>query len=417
MTQLFVKRNFKAVSLLTIFTFAFYMVAAVVLVNGVSAATITSASDTMSRLQVSVVDVEHTIVFTPVTAINQDDGVQYTLASAFGDTDLDVADYSISQGTGGTACASWTEVTYVPANDVIQFECDTVGAAGTGPITLTITTDLDNPATAASYEIGITTYDLGADTNFGGVDDVVEDTGEVEVSILDDDTVNITGFIDTFITFDIDTSEVDEDCDAAGGTTPCDSHGGSSDNSGYVVDLGELNTSSVNDSGDSVVHADSLAGSINYIWFDTSTNADGGVVVTVLSLVGENDVDGTPDNTISALEGPGTNEIRSVAAGAATAIAAGDGLYGLAFAADDTGVNTVVSGSAATIAAFYDQSAAGEFGPIPSDPGGGTPATIFSSTGPLDQSRTQFEVAASPDATDGTGTYTDELTFIATATF
>lgn len=415
--NLFVKRNFQAVSLLTIFTFAFYMIAAVVLVNGVSAATITDASDTMSRLEVSVVDVEHTIVFTPVGTIDEDDGIQYTIDSAFGDTDLDIADYSISQAAGGTPCAAWTEVAYIPANDVIQFECDTVGAAGSGAVTLTITTDLDNPATAASYEIGITTYDLGADTDFGGGDDVVEDTGEVEVPILDDDTVNVTGFIDTFITFDIDTSETDEDCDAAGGAAPCDSHGGSTDDAGYVVDLGELNTSSVNDSGDSVVHADGLSGDINYIWFDTSTNADGGVVVTVLSLVGENDVDGTPDTTISALEGPGTNEIRSVAAGAATAIAAGDGVYGLAFAADDTGVNTVVTGSAATMAANYDQSAAGEFGPIPSDTGGGSPATIFSTTGPLDQSRTQFEVGASPDATDGTGTYTDELTFIATATF
>lgn len=412
------RRNFRALSLLTIFSFAFNMFAAFVLVGSASAAPITSASNTMSRLQVSVVDVEHEIVFTPGTAILENTGVAITIASAFGDTDLDVTDYSISQGAGGTACSTWTEVAYVPANDVMQFICTDAAANGTGPITVEITQDLDNPATAASYEFGLFTYDLGDDDAFGGAGanaDTVVDTGEVEVSIVDDDTVNVTGYIDTFITFDIDTADTDVDCDAAGGVAPCDSHSTAGDEAGYVVSLGEMNTSAVNNSGDSVLHADGLTGTVNYIWFDLSTNADGGAVVTVISYYGENDQDGTPSNALSALEGPGTNEIRSVPAATETEITAGDGLYGLAWLTG--GVNTVATGTAATISADYDQTGGATFyGSVPSSVGG-TPASIFSSTAPLDQSRTQFVVAASPDATDGTGTYNDELTFIATATF
>ena len=418
MQKLFNKQYFSTVSLLTVVSLVMYMFAAVLLVR-VQAAAITSASDTMSRLEVSVVDVEHTIVFTPTTAINQDDGVQITIDSAFGDASLDIADYSISQAAGGTPCASWTENAYVPANDVIQFECDTVGAAGTGAITIAITTDLDNPGSAGSYAFTIETYDLGADTNFAGGDDTLEDSGAAGVAIVDDDTVNVTGYINEFLTFDIDTADTNVDCDAAGGASPCDSHSGVTDSAGYVVSLGLLDPTdaAVNDSGDAgVLHQDGNTGTINYIWFDTSTNATSGVAVTVLSYVGENDVDGTPTNTVSALEGPGTDEIRSVDAGD-TVISDGSGLYGIAFAADDTGTNTVNSGSAATIAADYDQDAAAEFGRVPSDTGGGSPLTIFSSTGALDGSRVQFEVAADPDASDGAGTYTDELTFVATATF
>ncbi|MFQ5493525.1 MAG: hypothetical protein ACE5DX_05195 [Candidatus Dojkabacteria bacterium] len=283
----------------------------------------------------------------------------------------------------GTA-ANWTNS---DAAGTIRFVYGSA-AGGTNRVT--------NP-TAGQYEIQLS-------HNSG------ESTGEIEVPVVDDDTVNVTGFIDAFVTFDIDTSEVDEDCDVAGGVTPCDSHGGATDNTGYVVDLGEMNTSAVNDSGDTVIHADGVSGAVNYIWFDTSTNANGGVAVTVLSNTGSY----SGNTALSALEGPGVNEIESVAAEAV--ISTGGGKYGLAFATDDTGTNTVVSGSAATISTAYDQNAAATFGVVPAS-AGGTAATILSSSGALDQSRVQFEVGASPDAGNGTGTYTDEMTFIATATF
>ena len=36
---------------------------------------------------------------------------------------------------------------------------------------------------------------------------------------------------------------------------------------------------------------------------------------------------------------------------------------------------------------------------------------------PMFGGRLEMEVAAAPDVNDGTGTYTDELTFVATSTF
>jgi len=366
----------------------------------INASDITSISDTLSRLQISVADVTHSIKFTPTTAINQDDGVQITITSNFSDTSLDIADYSIVQGAGGTPCAAWTEVVYVPANDVIQFECDTVGAAGTGEITVSITTDLDNPSAAAEEEFLIETYDLGADTDFGGGDDTLEDSGGLSIPIVDDDTVNLTGYLDTVLTFDLDTTETDEDCDAAGGSGPCDSHGGASDNSGYVVSVGQLSISSVNDSGTSVLHSDGLNGVINSVWFDIETNASGGAAVTVVSLR-------------EALYMDGSNQIPDVTDGSEQQITAGSGLYGLNVQSGFT--NSTTSGTIVVDDDCDCDSGDTYFCDV-SD--GGTPIEIFNTnSAPVDDGRLQFGVGTSPDISDGTGTYTDELTFVATATF
>jgi hypothetical protein len=364
------------------------------------AASLSSVSDTLNRLQISIADVTHTMRFTPPTAINQDDGVQITIPAAFGDASLGVADYSITQGAGGTPCAAWTENAYVPANDVMQFECDTVGAAGTGQITVAITVDLDNPATVGEYEFLVETYDLGADGNFAGGDDVLEDNGYFSVPIVDDDTVNVTAYIDTYITFDIDTVTTDSDCDAAGGVTPCDTHGGATDNTGYVVSLGELATATVNDSGDSVLHADSVTGAINSIWFDIETNAASGAAVTVVSLR-------------EALFMDGSNSIPDVATGSEQQITAGSNLYGINV--PSTATNSATVGSI-IVHDDCDADSGNDYYCDVSD--GGTPIQIFTTNSlPIQAGRVQWEVAASPSITTSVGTYTDELTFVATATF
>jgi hypothetical protein len=49
---------------------------------------------------------------------------------------------------------------------------------------------------------------------------------------------------------------------------------------------------------------------------------------------------------------------------------------------------------------------------------GGVPIVIFDSNSlPVDDGRMQFAVGAAPDSEYGTGTYTDQLTFIAASTF
>jgi hypothetical protein len=102
----------------------------------------------------------------------------------------------------------------------------------------------------------------------------------------------------------------------AGGAVPCNSHGGANDGAGYVVDLGELFLTSVNKSGDSVMHSDGLIGNINYIWFDLETNASSGAVVTVVSQY-------------EALYKDGSNDIPSVATGSEQQILPASGLYGV----------------------------------------------------------------------------------------
>lgn len=438
------KRTFKALSILTVFALVLNLMTVMWLVRA-QAAAITSASATLTRLQISTstsIDISYTM---PAgEAINGDedlvidfgedssawavDGASLTTADidvavekSSSLTDMTVTEIS-TDGTMdcGAAAGTTDNQVQVDIDDTtgiltIRF-CDSTATwtngDTAGDVDIEIgtaaggTNRITNPATVNEYELSV-------DHNSG------EGTGEIAIAIVDDDTVNVSGFIDTFLTFDIDTASTDVDCDASGGASPCDSHSGASDDAGYVVDLGELTTSDVRNSGDSgVTHADALTGDVNFIWFDTDSNASNGVAVTVTSFFGLNDVDGTPDNSLSALENSGnTDEIRSVATGEVQ-ITAASGLYGIAFPTG--GTNTVGSGSAATIGADYDQTGGADFyGAVPSEASGGTgsPLTIFSSTGPLASSRVQFAVAAAPDTQDGTGTYQDELTFIATSTF
>jgi len=407
----------KTTSILTVFTFAFYMVASIILINNVKAATLNRLQNNMSRIQVSAENVTHAIDFQPISPILQNYGVMVHFPSEFEGTDLGVDDVSIAQVDSG-ACSSWTEnVTSDVDGYNVSFECDTPAANGDGYITIYVTNDLDNPAVSATYEITVRTYDLGADTDFGGGDDVLVDYGSLEVPIVDDDTVNVEGFIDTFIAFDIDTSSTDEDCDSVG-MNACDSHSTAGDGAGYVVNLGMLNTASVSDSGDTTSFSDGSSGVINYIWFDASTNASRGMAITLISNTGQNDLDGPQTNNISALEEVNGNfEIRSVPSSSSTVISAGSGLYGFAFASDDGGLNTVTSGDVATIYPPYDQFSPGSFGYIPSSLGGGDPSPVLNAFGPLNQARVQYEIAASPDSLDGTGVYTDSLTFVATGIF
>jgi len=432
--ELLNRKYFKAVSLLTVFTIVFYMVSALFLVRS-SAAALTTLSDTMTRQQVSV-DSDHDISFTTPTGMGNGD--TFTLdfddgsATVFegGDvTGLGVEDYDLYVNAGEVTVAAASgagQWGVAEAGSVVTFTAPTDGTVGAGQVVRVIIglaadsdgtgdTQLTNPTSVltGAREIAIVVY--------SDVSTTIADTGNVEVPILDDDTVNVTGYIDSVLTFDIDTSELDEHCDQLTGTYAetgtvgtCDSHGGATDDSGYVVDLGEMTTGAVNESGDTgTLHADGLTGNINYVWFDAETNADGGLAVTMVSLVGVWDNDDTPDGNFSALEGPGTNEIPSLAARSTILSGDTDGEYG--FAESNESAPASDAGALAPLAAYAD-SGGSTWGPIPSS--AGTLATIFNSGGnPVDSGRIQFEVAAHPDTEDGTGTYTDELTFVATSTF
>jgi hypothetical protein len=365
--------------------------------------------DIMTREQVSVAS-DHTIEFGTTLGINSSgDTIAVDFDDAWDFTPVTVSDIDLQDNgtdktlcTGSLPCSPGAGVWGVDLNtstNVLTFTAPTDAASGEVNINDTLTVKIGktatfqaagtnqpvNPAVVASYEIHLNITNGGSEY------------GEMEVPIIDDDTVNITGYLDTFVTFDIDTATSDVNCDAVGGGNPCDSYGGATDNSGYVVDLGEMSTSTVNVSGNSAAHADGGTGNINSIWFDISSNAANGINVRSYSL---ND----------ALLGPGASTIPSVGSGEVQ-ITAGSSLYGLQNRFLDS-----KSSVAGTIDINSDCDTTGGDTYFCSV-GGSSGRTIFSSTGRIDTGRVQFRVGATPNSLNATGTYTDQLTFIASASF
>jgi hypothetical protein len=373
-------------------------------VTGTGAITIANGiKDTMTRLQVSVAS-DHTIKYGTTngllasgntTKIEFDPGGYAWNISSIVITDIELDDDGVAKTLAASAGADIWGVNINTSVDTVTFTAPTSGSdyIGAGSeIVVKIgrtasggTNQILNPSTVNTYEIHM--------TNTG----TVIETGEAEIPIIDDDTVNVTGYIDTFISFDIDTASTNINCDAAGGTAPCDSYGGATDNTGYVIDLGEMTTSTVNTSGTSVAHADGGTGAINNIWFDLSSNSDGGVVVTSYSLN-------------NALSGPGGSNIPSVGSGEMQ-ITAGSSLYGLQNRSSD--IHSTVTGALVVSADCSASTGTDYFCSV----GGTAGRQIFTTEGAVDTGRVQFRVGASPNSLNSTGTYTDQLTFIATATF
>jgi len=394
--------------------------------TGTGAFSLDFISDTLTRQQVGI-ESDHDIKFTTSYAVNSSgdtivvdfvpgqsttDGSQDFDFNGIDVGDIDLEDDGVDKTlcTGANPCSAgagiWGVNISTGSNDTITFTAPTdagateIASGSIVHIKIGLNTDdpsqgntqIKNPTTAGSYEIHIR-LDNGSDIDFG----------ELEVPIVDDDTINITSYLDTVLSFDIDTVTIDVDCDASGGASPCDSHSSASDDVGYVVDLGEMTLSTVNKSGDSVLHADGLTGNINYIWFDLESNADGGTVVTVVSANEE-------------LSGPGSNSIPSVATGSEQQISVLSGLYGLNHRSGL--VNTTTAGSLIVHADCDCTSGDSYYCDIRDSEGSGTPIEVFNSNGnPVDDGRVQWTVGAAPDSDSGTGTYTDQLTFVATATF
>lgn len=347
------QKNFKIVSLLTVFTIVLNVLSAVVMLQPAKA--VTTASVTQSRMAASATDVTYTFALTsdaPASA------VEITFPVAFTGT----------PATATTDCSATGNV----------ITCTTLQ-------TSVVVTGVTNPATVGSYDIAV---------NFTGDDDVT-----INAAIVDSDTVNVNGYINTSLTFDLDTSTIDEDCDP----DSCLAHSGATGPaSNYTVDLGNLTTAVVNLSGvTDVMHADGETGLVNHIWFDLSSNAAGGVIVTYVSELGylsRHGLAGTPDAW----------DIPSVADG--EAIVANTPGYGIKFAAAPTYENL---GEAGTIAQRVDcTDVDSTYCAMPT-----SAAQLLGVDTSVQDLRAQLTVAAAVDGTMPAGTYVDQLTFIATGTF
>ncbi len=235
---------------------------------------------------------------------------------------------------------------------------------------------ITNPVTAASYKLVIT------------LNGVNPERGEITVPIVDSDQIDVTGYINTFINFDIDTAVAELDC----GFDDCKYFGDAGAVAGnYTVDLGELNSISVNKSNSGSVTHTAGSGVINSIYFDLTTNAGNGAIVTVTSVNGGLESAGITNNRIETVT-DGQN------------IIANSGSYGYQMPLGSSGNGTILTNAACT-ETLYCALTTGQ-------------STVFTTNSlPLDNGRVRMDIAAAAAYTNNPGNYIDTLTFVAIPTY
>ena len=356
---------------------------------------ITGLRDNLTRLKMSTAS-NHTITFgTNNGLLASTDNIILTFdpdGQAFDLSSIAITDITLTDNVGAirTLAATHTTNTWgVNINtslDRITFTAPTSGTGyftGASQIVIKIGTNtiggvnqIINPATPGSYRIVITLNNSGTEA------------GAWAIPIVDSDRVDITGYVTAYIYFDIDTNTDNTDCaynvclDFQGGTTATN----------YTVDLGELKSTYVNKSQQSVNH-NGTPGVINSIYFDLTTNGIAGAVVQVRSANG-------------GLQGPGSNFISSVSTDGLD-IASNSGKYGYNLPVASTAkYGTVVVNANCNSAVKY----CGALNTAWKD--------VFTTGGnPIDTARVRMDLAAGATYTNNPGTYTDTLTFVATTTF
>jgi hypothetical protein len=322
-----------------------------------------------------------------------DDGTNVDLVDAPAITDTWGVDIDNVNGTiTFTAPASGSTAGYIAADSLLQLKIGTNADHGT-----TGTVQITNPASSNSYQVDLLI------TNAIG-----SENGNFTVPIVDSDIVDINGYISAYIFFDIDTGTGElwpgEDpaieCNYAAANA-CLTHSNGVAGANYTVDLGEMTSTGINKSQANALHSDG-SGLINSIYFDLTTNSPSGAVVTVKSLNG-------------GLQGPGTNKIPSigvsVGADGITRLEGGlipvnSGVYGYNLPVMPHSLNgAVVRNSNCNTTVNYCGASNIE-------------NVVFSTNSlPVDTARVRMDLAASANYTNSPGTYTDTLTFVATATF
>lgn len=371
--------------------------------------------DMLSRLEVSQ-ESDHTIEFGTIAGMSSSSDTitlifdpstsAWDLGDIYvSDLDLEVEGVDESLCTGTTGCTPTASAWGVSINDVddeITFTSPTLGAgiAADSSISVEIGTNatyqatgsnqIINPSSVGEYEVYIRVDNLS---------DV--EVGEVEIPIVDDDTVNVSGYIETVLTFDVDTAVDNIDCDAEGEPNPCDSHGGVDDNVGYMVDLGYLTADGIRRSGDTdVLHEDGTSGTVNYIWMDLTSNYNGGTGVMVQSQYG-------------GLMGPDASLIPSVSDGGEQEISTSTFRgYGINLRS-----GSVVSAVMGDIVINDECDSDGGDDWYCSLPSAVSREIFNTNEDPIHQARLQWSLAALPRLDNNTGIYNDRLTFVAVGTF
>jgi len=322
------------------------------------AASLEDTSDTLSREQISVTSVNHTLS-TTLPSISTDTMIVFAYGTA--------GFASLSQGTATGACASGTCTLTVSATDV-KITCTSGPCSGL--FTQTNAWTATNPGTAGSKLVSYTSEGYGDPVS-----------GSFAIPIVDSDQVTVTATVDPSITFDIDTQS---SANALPNTTETSAP--------YSVALGTITTTDTRVSG--------TTDGVNYIMLDLDTNASGGAVITVRNANGAN---GLVSTAVPA------DDIDSASA----AVTDGSENYGICVVDESatTGTLTPVAPFNGSCTGDTEGNTVGGFT--------GSAQDILNTGGaPIAVGRAMIAVQASIDAlTTAHNDYTDTLTFIATGTF
>lgn len=327
-----------------------------------TAASLSSQSDVMSRLQISTLS-SHTIKFITPSGVQTGETVTITFPAGFSLGGFSATNFDVATAT--SCSGSFTDAPVAATNSAtdwgigISGQVVTLTAPSTGtPVALTnclsvemgaIATNggsgtdfITNPGTANTYAI-----------TFAGT---FGDTGSTSVAIINDDQVVVTATVDQALSFTISDDEIGLGTLTAGGTR-------------YATGTSGQGTEPTN--------AHTLA---------ASTNATGGYNITIVG------------GTLTS----GGNSIDAIVGGP-TALAAGTEQFGIR--------TTVASGSGTVASPFNGSSGNYGFSTTPT-----VPVNFASATG---VSSTTYNVnyAANIGGATEAGAYSTALTYVATATF
>lgn len=331
------KKNFKLVSLLTIFTVVLNVLSVLVLMRPATALSNVTVGSTS---QTAGAAADYTVNFTT-------------------DNTTTVSIIFPTEYTGAIESITPVECTIYEFNDHVII-C-------TGQIPgdhQVVVSGFINPVVAGTYSFRLVE----------GSSDIY-----VDFAIVDSYEVYVNGYINSSLSFDIDTTTASDNQECS--PTTCLAYEGYIGDTldAYTVDLGNLTTGAINKSEDaSVLHADGGYGLINSIYFDLSTNAIDGAIVTVISMNKGLD---SADDTIAAT----------------TTLSVGSEGYGI-------NVSSAGSTTADCSGATYCNL-------------NGAEVYLFHTDAPVEGARVIAAVAAAVSPLTNPGTYTDTLTFVATATF
>lgn len=359
------------------------------LISGVFAATVTSASDTMTRHAQST-SADHTIEFDTSSGVAEGETITLNFESDFDlasivEDDVDVADDAADLTTAAD-CTGAEEAGVSVAGQVLTIEiCSGDGGAIAGGSTVEIEIGSHAAASGSGSNQILNTSTTGSkDITIGGT---MSDSGIISVPIVDSDQVTVNAEVGTTMTFDLDAHET--------GATACDN---SSDNSSpYTVDLGTLTSGSVNSSGD---------GTINSICVENiTTTATGGAVVQIASANDGLDSTSTPADTI---DNAGAGDLSSGTEGYGACVESSNQTSGtLNIDSDWDGSAGGGSGCDSTTHGVGDFLASNAFDTI-----------LDTNTSPISGGYGEVLVKAAISATtEAHDDYTDTLTFRATGTF